>query len=442
LCDVKALSIRDGLHVFGCPPPQPERLLAGLQKTCPQTDPARLLAALDACAGAEQAALLAALDGRFVQPGPAGAPSRGRADVLPTGRNLSTIDMRTIPTPTAWRLAQKSAEEILRRHQQDYGDWPRSLLLNLWGSATLRTGGEDFALALVLLGVRPQWDGVSGRVKGTEILPLAELDRPRIDVTLRISGLFRDAFADQVALFDQAVQALARRDEAADWNPLAVENSEPLRRVFGPAPGQYGTGAEQAVTRAEMASSYLAGSAYAYTAREHGVADRAGFAKRAGAAEAFVHQQDHRETDILDGLDYAAHEAGFAALGHDTPLYHTDISDPSAPRARLVAEEVVRVVRGRAANPAWLAGQRRHGRAGAAEIARPVQALYRFALGLSTRFDASFDLLYDATIGDPAIDDFLRTENPDARASMAACFAQAQTQGLWHPRRNAQSEAA
>jgi cobaltochelatase CobN len=363
---------------------------------------------------------------------------------LPTGRNLSTIDARTIPTPTALHLAEKSAAELLRRHQQEHGDWPRSLVLNLWGSATLRTGGEDFALALVLIGVRPQWDASSGRVNGFEVLPLAVLDRPRIDVTLRISGLFRDAFADQVALFDQAVQALARRDEAEDWNSLARLRELPgqlfreaTRRVFGPPPGSYGTGVEQASTRAEMAEAYVRNSSFAYTAGEEGEADRAGFTKSCENAEAFVHLQDHRETDILDGSDHAAHEAGFAALGRDVPLYHMDIADPAAPRARLVAEEVARVVRGRAANPVWIDGMRRHGRSGAAEIARPLQALYRFALGTAWRFDRSFDLLYDATLGDASVDRFLREENPQARAAMVDCFARAQMQGLWHPRRNA-----
>jgi cobaltochelatase CobN len=441
LCDVKALSIRDGLHVFGSAPAQPERLLSALARYCPEVDVDSLRARLAACARAEQSALLAALAGRFVQPGPAGAPTRGRADVLPTGRNLATIDARSIPTATAWRLAQNSAAEILRRHQQDFGDWPRSLVVNLWGSATLRTGGEDFALALALLGVSPVWDKTSGRVSGFEILPLALLDRPRIDVTLRISGLFRDAFADQVALFDGAVQAVARRDEAVEWNPL-VGCGESTTRVFGPAPGCYGTGAETAATRADMAGAYLAHSGYAYAAGGEGVAAHARFAERAAQAAAFVQIQDHRETDILDGLDYAAHAGGFAALGHDAPLYHMDISDPAAPRARSVAEEVVRVVRGRAANPVWLAGMRRHGRSGAAEIARPVQALYRFALATTTRFDRSFDLLHEATLGDAAVDGFLRAENPQARAAMADCFALARAQGLWHPRRNDLGAAA
>ena len=369
LCDVKDTQIRDGLHVFGRDP-APERrdaLLAAL--------PARRAAdALDRSAASERAGLLAALDGRFVPPGPAGAPTRGRADVLPTGRNLFTTDPRPVPTPTAVALAEKSAAELLRRHLQDHGEYPRALVLNLWGSATMRTGGEDLALALLLLGVRPSWDGGSGRVTGFEIIPLALLDRPRVDVTLRISGLFRDAFAAQIALFDAAVRAVAARDEAADWNPLAGRAGA---RIYGPAPGSYGAG------DVLQDNAYLAASAAAYGKALDGAADPDGFARLVAAADAFVAVQDHRETDLLDGTEWAAHEGGFAALatalGRAPALYHLDTGAPETPRARTLPEEIARIVRGRAANPAWIAGMRPHGYRGAAEIARAVDGLHAFA---------------------------------------------------------------
>ncbi|HTI00209.1 MAG TPA: cobaltochelatase subunit CobN, partial [Acidisoma sp.] len=199
LCDVKDSQIRDGLHVFGHSPTGRPR--AGLLAALPEG----VATLVDACGPAEARALLDALDGRFIPPGPAGAPTRGRADVLPTGRNLTSFDPRLIPTPSAMVLAEKAARALLARHRQEQGDWPRSLVLDLWGSATMRTGGEDFALALILLGARSLWDSGTGRVNGFEILPLAELNRPRVDVSLRISGLFRDAFASQIVLFDQAV---------------------------------------------------------------------------------------------------------------------------------------------------------------------------------------------------------------------------------------------
>ncbi len=419
LCDVKDLQVRDGLHVYGRAPAQ---VGAG--------------ADLEASAASERRGLLAALDGRHVEPGPAGAPTRGRSDVLPTGRNLTTVDPRAVPTRAATALAAGAAEALLRRHLSEHGEYPRSLVLDLWGSATMRTGGEDLALAFHLLGARPVWDDGSARVSGFEVLPIAVLDRPRIDVTLRISGLFRDAFAMQVALFDALVRAVAARDEAPDWNPLAAGSQAPraLLRVYGPAPGQYGAGDA-------TGAGWLGASATAYGRDGDGTADRAGLERRVAAADAFVHTQDHAEHDLLDSPDWAAHEGGFAqaaaALGAEPALYHLDTSVPEAPRPRTVAEEVARVVRGRAANPAWVAGMMRHGRAGAAEIARPLAALNAYARTLPARFDAQFDLLHAATLGDAAVDAFLRAHNPEARADLLARFAEAQRSGLWHPRRNA-----
>lgn len=220
LCDVKEMALKDGMHVLG--------------RTAADEPPERV-----ASAAAERAALAAALDGRRVAAGPAGAPSRGRADVLPTGRNLYTADPRTLPTPTAVELGRRAADEVVRLYLQEHGDWPRSVVLDLWGSATLRTGGEEIAQALALMGCRPQWERASGRVTGIEVLPTAALGRPRVDVTCRISGLFRDLFPTQIALLDAAVQAVAARDEDDGENPLAARRravpDDPLARVYGTA---------------------------------------------------------------------------------------------------------------------------------------------------------------------------------------------------------------
>ena len=453
LCDVKELQVKDGLHVFGRAPEPAGRagIVQAMREACPGLAVEALDALLDRSAEAERHALLAALDGRFVAPGPAGAPSRGRADVLPTGRNLFAVDPRAIPARSALALAERAAEELLRRHRQDHGDWPRRLVIDLWGSTTMRTGGEDLALALVLIGARPVWDEGSARVSGIEILPLASLDRPRVDVTLRISGLFRDAFEAQVLLFDAAVRAIAAREEGAAWNPLAgaargLEGAEWRRataRVFGAAPGSYGTGVDALLERGawkdrvELGAAYIAGSGYAYGKGLSGVPDAEGFATRVAAADGFVHVQDHAETDLLEGAELAAHEGGFAAAaGGGVALHHLDTSQPEAPRARTVGEEVRRVVRGRAANPAWIAGMMRHGYRGAAEIARALEALHGFAATLPERLDGQFDLVFEATLGDPAVDAFLRTANPAARAAMATRFADAVRRGLWHARRN------
>jgi len=456
LCDVKDLQIRDGLHVFGMPPGPDQRaaLREALTAASPHLAPDLLHARLDASPEAERTALLAALDGGFLQPGPSGAPTRGRADVLPTGRNLFAVDPRAVPTRSALVLAEKAADDLVRRHLQDYGDWPRSVVIDLWGSATMRTGGEDLALALVLMGVRPTWDTGSNRVNGFEVLPLALLDRPRVDVTLRVSGLFRDAFEAQIALFDQIVRVVAERDEDVAWNPLAAQAREltgeafrkATARIYGAAPGGYGAGVTHLVEagawdkRADLGAAYLSASSHAYGQGLDGARDEAGFADRVRRTEAFVHQQDHAEIDLLDTVDFAAHEGGFAAaaesLGAHPALYHADTSNPDAPKTRTVAEEVTRVVRGRAANPRWIAGMMRHGYRGGSEIARSLEGLYGFAATLPDRLDRQFDLVFDATLGDETVDRFLREANPDARAAMLSRFDEAVRRDLWRPRRN------
>jgi cobaltochelatase CobN len=456
LCDMKELQIRDGLHVFGRAPDADRRaeFLQALHQSNPSVPLATLAHRLDAAAGSERAALITALDGKFVSPGPSGAPTRGRADVLPTGRNLYAVDPRAVPARSAVLLAEKAATELLRRHLQDQGEWPRALVMDVWGSATMRTGGEDLALSLLLMGARPVWDDGSARVTGIKILTLAELEQPRVDVTLRISGLFRDAFQTQIALFDEAVRAIAARDEPDDWNPLAASvrglKGDALRRatarIYGAAPGDYGAGVESLVergawtARADLGLDYLATSATAYGKGLDGVADEEGFAARVKQADAFLHQQDHAEIDLLDSLDYAAYEGGFAAaasrLGTNPALYHTDISRPEAPRVRTLVEEITRIVRGRAANPVWIQGMMRHGYRGAAEVTRSVEGLFGFAATLPARLDRQFDLLFDATLGDETVDAFLQSANPAARRAMAARFGEAIARDLWRPRRN------
>ena len=415
LCDIKALRIRDGLHIYGRGP-----------------DPA--------CALGERAGLRAALDGQHVAPGPAGAPERARADVRPTGRNLYTVDPRLIPTRTAMDLARPTADALIARHMQDHGDWPRQIVLDLWASTTTRTGGEDLALALILLGAQPEWDAATGRVTGIEILPLALLDRPRVDVTLRISGVFRDAFAHQIALFNLAVRTIGRRGEAADDNPLVTDGGR-TARIYGPAPGCYGTGVDARIARGDWSVREDLGQAY-LAAGSHAFGDSADadFAGRVRDADAFVHIQDHAGTDLLDGMDSAAHIGGFAAaaalMGATPALHHLDTSMPEAPRVRDAGAELARIVRGRAANPDWIAGMMRHGYRGAAEIARTVDVLLAYAATLPVRLDRQFDLLFDATVGDDDVAAFLRSANEAAHDAMRQRFDEAIERGLWRPRRN------
>ncbi|WP_353474402.1 cobaltochelatase subunit CobN [Salipiger sp. H15] len=425
VCDVKESRFGEGLHVWG-------RLPAG------GAEPE-----IAASAHAERAALIAALDGRRIDGGPSGSPFRGRRDVLPTGRNLFTTDPRAVPSRAAFAQGVALAEELMRRHLQDHGDWPRGLVVDLWGSATMRTAGEEFAMALHLLGVKPRWDAGSGRVSGFEILPVAELDRPRIDVTLRVSGLFRDVFPVLTGLFGQVIAALAARDEATDWNPYS--GTLPGARVYGPAPGSFGLGMGAALdgsgeaARRAAGEAWLAASAWALDGAR-AVRDEAGIRARVAGAEAFVHPQDLPETDLLLAADYAAHEAGFAAAqavtGGRATLYHLDATDPARPRARALPEEIARVVQARAANPAWIAGMRAHGFRGAAEIAATLEHMAAFAQLAGAVGPHLFDLYHAATLGDPATEAFLRAANPGAHAAMLARFHALREAGLWQTRRN------
>ncbi|MGF7160526.1 cobaltochelatase CobN [Rhodoligotrophos appendicifer] len=455
LCDVKDLQIRDGLHIFG-QDPRPEHR-SSLAATIARTSalPLELVnERLEQSAKAEQGAILAALDGRFIIPGPAGAPSRGRADVLPTGRNLYTIDPRAIPTRSAVLLAERSVKELNRRHLQDQGDWLRATVINVWGSTTLRTGGEDLALALVMLGVRPTWDHGSNRVTGFEILPMANLDGPRVDVTLRVSGMFRDVFASQMKLFDEAVMAVARLDEPSDFNPVAAV-ARPLagdffraatHRIYGNAPGRYGVQAAEQLqrglweSREDLAESYVESSCFAFGGNAEAVYDPVGLRERIHTADSFVHPQDHGEVDLLDSLDFAAHEGGFSAaaekMGRSPALYHLEMINPVNPKVRTVQEEVNRVVRGRAANQAWIAGMMRHGYRGAAEIARGLDGLFGFSATLSHRFDRQFDQVFEETLGSDAVNQFLSKSNAAAHQAMIERFDEAIRRGLWQPRRN------
>ncbi len=427
VCDVKDSQFGHGLHIWG--------------RGAPTLDAGDLM--MRPSLSAERQSLLDALDGRRIAAGPSGSPYRGRVDVLPTGRNLYTTDPRGVPTRAAWAQGVKLADELVRRHLQDHGDWPRGLVVDLWGSATMRTAGEDFAMALALLGVRPTWDALSSRVTGIEVLPIAELDRPRIDVTLRVSGLFRDVFATLPQLFGQAVAALAARDEAADWNPSVGRDD--LARVYAPAPASFGVdmgAAAQDYTdagRSAAGQAWLDASAWAIDA---GVArhDPAGLAARVTAADSFVHTQDLPETDLLLARDYASHEGGFAAaktmLGGQAALYHLDNTDPNNPRTRELGEEIARVVLARASNPKWLGGMTQHGFRGAAEIAATLEHMAEFAHFADRVPGHLFDLYYEATLGDEDIHAFLAAENPAALAAMQDRFAALMDAGLWQTRRN------
>ncbi|AGI66021.1 aerobic cobaltochelatase subunit cobN [Octadecabacter antarcticus 307] len=401
------------------------------------------------CGPREGAGLLSALAGHFIAPAPSGAPTRGRLDVLPTGGNFYSVDARAVPTPTAWKLGWKSANLLIEKHLQDHGDWPRAMLITAWGTANMRTGGDDIAQAMALMGVKPKWDAANRRVTGFEVLPEGVLGRPRVDVTLRISGFFRDAFPQLIALFDSAAKAVQALDESADQNPAAARTKagEATARVYGSKPGAYGAGLQAMIdeklwgNRDDLADAYLEWGGYAYAAGAEGVRDRIGFEARLGQVDAIVQNQDNREHDVLDSDDYYQFEGGAAAAvaslqGRDRPIYHNDHSRPERPVIRTLEDEIGRVVRSRVVNPKWIAGVKRHGYKGAFEMAATVDYLFAFAATTGAVRNHHFDLVEEAYLADDDTREFIAEHNAPALREMAQRLQEAMDRGLWVPKSN------
>ena len=415
VCDVKASQFGKGLHTFG------------------KGDNGSF----------EIQGLLNALNGERVQPGPSGSPFRGKSNVLPTGRNLFTIDPRAVPSKSAHDQGIKLANEVIRKYLQDNGDYPKGIIIDLWGSATMRTAGEEFSMALHLAGIAPCWDKDSDRVSGFEIIALSVLGRPRIDVSLRVSGLFRDVFPVLAQMFDKAIEQLAARDEPQFDNPY--KSYAP--RVYGPKPGSFGVGLNSFIETLDEETKSKAGDAWlnasSWAIRKDGTTseDRNGLEERILSADTFVHVQDLPETDLLIASDYAAHEGGFAAavryLGDKKKnMYHVDTTNPEQAKARSLEEEISRVVRARATNPEWINGMMEHGFRGAAEIASTLDNMAAFANLADAVPPHLFDLYYVATLGDPNVSKFLENENPQASEAMKNKFRELQRSGIWHSQRN------
>jgi cobaltochelatase CobN len=419
--------------------------------------------------------LLRGLDGRHIPSGASGAPTRGRPDVLPTGRNFYSVDIRAIPTETAWRVGRVAAETLIERYTQENGEYPKTLGLSVWGTSTMRTGGDDIAEALALIGVQPIWDGPSRRVVDFEILPVAVLGRPRVDVTLRISGFFRDAFFNLIDLFDSAVKAVADLDEPAESNPLAAQVKQEIQdweatglsreeaevrshfRVFGSKPGAYGAGlqgiieAQNWTDDADLAKAYINWSSYAYTSSsssnlagdvpevkqsEWGCSAPEAFTKRLGQMQIVLQNQDNREHDILDSDDYYQFQGGMTAAirnlrGKNPETYFGDNSIPENPKVRQLREEIARVYRSRAVNPKWIEGAMRHGYKGAFEIAATVDFLFAYDATANCVEDFMYEGIAEAYIFDEKVHAFIQENNPWALRDMAERLLEARQRGLW-----------
>ena len=411
---------------------------------------ASIIPAISACGPAEGSGLLTALAGQFVAPGPSGAPTRGRPDVLPTGRNFYSVDSRAVPTQTAWALGWKSAALLIEKHLQTQGDWPRAMLITAWGTSNMRTGGDDIAQALALMGVKPEWDAQNRRVTGFVILPLSILGRPRVDVTLRVSGFFRDAFPEQMALVDAAARAVMALDEPEDQNPAAArfraEGEAGQYRVFGSKPGAYGAGLQALIDerlwsdKAELGQSYLNWGSYAYGKGAEGRHSDS-FARRLSQVDAVVQNQDNREHDLLDSDDYYQFEGGAAAAieslqGKVPVIWHNDHSRPERPVIRTLDDEVARVIRSRVLNPKWIDGVKRHGYKGAFEIAATIDYMFAFAATTGAVKSHHFDLAYETFIEDETTRTFIAKANAPALREIAERLTEAVDRGLWHAKSN------
>ncbi|RBM17555.1 cobaltochelatase subunit CobN [Streptomyces sp. PT12] len=400
----------------------------------------------------ELAAVRHALDGGFVPAGPSGSPLRGLVNVLPTGRNFYTVDPRAVPSRLAWQAGQAMAESLVRRYLEETGGYPRSVGLSVWGTSAMRTSGDDIAEVLALLGVRPEWDAQSRRVGRLAVVPLDELGRPRIDVTVRISGFFRDAFPHAVALLDDAVRLVAALDEPDERNFVRAHTRADLARhgderrattrVFGSRPGSYGAGILQAVESGswrdddDLAEVYTAWGGFAYGRGLDGApaADdmRANYRRIKVAAK----NVDSREHDIADSDDYFQYHGGMIATvraltGTDPKAYVGDSTSPDAVRTRTLAEETSRIFRARVVNPRWLAAMRRHGYKGAFELAATVDYLYGFDATAGVVHDGMYEELARQYVIDETNQRFLRRSNPWALRGIVERLHEAAERGLW-----------
>ncbi|WAL59833.1 cobaltochelatase subunit CobN [Thermocoleostomius sinensis] len=439
-----------------CPTPAPPTSNTDLELTWIRD---RLLPALQQT-DQEITNLLRGLNGQYVPSGASGAPTRGRPEVLPTGRNFYSVDIRAIPTESAWDVGRKAAETLIEYYVQEHGEYPRTLALSVWGTSTMRTGGDDLAEAFALLGVQPVWDGAARRVVDFEILPIAHLGRPRVDVTLRISGFFRDAFPNLIDLFHQAVAAVAALDEPIDQNPLAAQvqqetqqwqtqglsfeqaSQRSLYRIFGSKPGAYGAGlqglieAQNWTDDTDLARAYIHWSSYAYTGQGEGRSAPDAFEHRLRHLQIVLHNQDNREHDLLDSDDYYQFQGGLTAAvrsltGQNPQTYFGDHAQPERPKVRQLKAEIARVYRSRVINPKWIAGVMRHGYKGAFEMAATVDYLFAYDATAHCVEDYMYQGVAQAYLFDPQVQAFIQQKNPWALRDMAERLLEAHQRGLW-----------
>ena len=409
--------------------------------------------------------LIRGLDGEFVPAGPSGAPTRGMANILPTGRNFYSVGPKTIPSPTAWDMGVGLADALLAVYMEEEGAYPEMVGLVIWGTSAMRTHGDDIAQVFALLGVRPIWQQESRRITGLEVIPLEELGRPRIDVTVRISGFFRDAFPNLIELIDQGVQLVASLDESPEDNmvvkhlqedraaqqaqgsadsPSAAESEDnpSLYRIFGSKPGTYGAGILAAIDERnwenvqDLAEVYTAWGGYAYTRQDFGVHARDQFRRRFGQIVVAAKNQDNREHDIFDSDDYMQYHGGMIATvraltGQNPQQFFGDSSDPTRARVRKLEDEARRVFRTRVVNPKWIDSMKRHGYKGAFELSATVDYMFGYDATAQVIEDWMYENVTESYVLDPETQEFFQQSNPWALRDIVERLLEAIERGMW-----------
>ncbi len=434
--DPRVLDDPGWLLSVGLPSPLKGELREALAWIC-----SRLVPNLAATAG-EVERVVDALAGLPVPPGPSGAPTRGMAHSLPTGRNFYSIDPRAIPTRLSWDTGWRLAGALIARYLEDRGVYPTSVGVVFWGTAAIRTGGDDLALALSLIGVEPIWDPVSQRIGGLRLIPPGELGRPRVDVTCKISGFFRDAFPHALSLLDEAFAMVAKEAGEGEANPLAEAGVVP--RIFGPQPRSYGSGILPLLeTRSwrdegDLAEVYLAWSGFSYSRDAFGEPARDALSTRLAGMQVAFKAQDNREHDIFDSDDYLQEHGGMiaaarAAGNREIAGYFGDSAVSAAPKVRSIEEEAARVVRTRVVNPKWIDAMMRHGYKGAFEMAATVDYLFGYDATAGVARDWMYDAVVDRYVADAGVAGFIKEVNPQALASICERLLEAESRGMWRP---------
>ncbi|WP_207421246.1 cobaltochelatase subunit CobN [Desertivirga brevis] len=404
--------------------------------------------------------LLHALSGGYIPAGPSGAPTRGMAHILPTGKNFYTSDPRALPSQTAWEVGQQLAREVLDRHLRETGRYPENVGISVWGTSAMRTQGDDVAEILALFGVRPVWQNESRRVTSLEVISLEELKRPRIDVTTRISGFFRDAFPHLIELIDQAVQLVISLDEPLDQNfvrkhylkdleelqqeEISPEEAEQRAsyRIFGSPPGSYGAGILPLIQErnwqsdADFAQTYINWGGYAYSSSVSGVDARNEFKQVLSRVEVALHNQDNREHDIFDSDDYLQFHGGMIAsirslTGHRPRAYFGDSQDPSRAIVRDLKEEALRVFRSRVVNPKWLESIKKHGYKGGLELTATVDYLFGYDATAQVADDWMYEKVAETYALDKDMQAFFEQNNPWALNAIAERLLEAAQRKMW-----------